>query len=413
MWKSCTASPGCGILGTMPWWFSFLTLGAWILVVALALLTRGRQFATFAGVIGGLHSLIAAEIAPMFVPVMPAFVALHIAVYVNFLMLTRARMRPLWYRLLVSWPGSFFWAGTLLALPWAVVRALGFSPWGIVIPYALAAIGMVQSFVTREEEIDLVVRDHHIDHAQPLPHPHGKAREDRPLRIVQISDPHLGPFMSVSRLRRIAESAVKKSPDLICLTGDFLTMESHHDPELLRRSLEPLAALKGRVFACHGNHDHEAPETVRKALAANGIILLVDDAALVDTEAGRVHIIGMDFAWNHRAERMQRVCQQHPRIAGTTRIIMLHDPGAFKHLPEGEADLVLSGHTHGGQVGLLSLGLSWTFLRLFGIKIPDHGFWARGRDRMYVHRGTGHYGFPLRVGVPSEESVLRIHRVRS
>ena len=148
------------------------------------------------------------------------------------------------------------------------------------------------------------------------------------------------------------------------------------------------------------------------ALAANGIILLVDDAALVDTEAGRVHIIGMDFAWNHRAERMQRVCQQHPRIAGTTRIIMLHDPGAFKHLPEGEADLVLSGHTHGGQVGLLSLGLSWTFLRLFGIKIPDHGFWARGRDRMYVHRGTGHYGFPLRVGVPSEESVLRIHRVR-
>ena len=127
MWKSCTAGPGCGILGTMPWWFSFLTLGAWILVVALALLTRGRQFATFAGVIGGLHSLIAAEIAPMFVPVMPVFVALHIAVYVNFLMLTRARMRPLWYRLLVSWPGSFFWAGTLLALPWAVVRALGFS----------------------------------------------------------------------------------------------------------------------------------------------------------------------------------------------------------------------------------------------------------------------------------------------
>jgi predicted MPP superfamily phosphohydrolase len=107
---------------------------------------------------------------------------------------------------------------------------------------------------------------------------------------------------------------------------------------------------------------------------------------------------------------MQRVCTSHPRISGTTRIVMLHDPGAFKHLPEGEADLVLSGHTHGGQVGLLSLGLSWTFLRLFGISLPDHGFWARGRDRMYVHRGTGHYGFPLRVGVPAEESILRIHR---
>ena len=94
-----------------------------------------------------------------------------------------------------------------------------------------------------------------------------------------------------------------------------------------------------------------------------------------------------------------------------TRIILLHDPGAFRHLPEGEGDLVLSGHTHGGQVGLLSLGLSWTFLRLFGLKLPDHGFWARGRDRLYVHRGTGHYGFPLRLGVPSEESVVSIHRV--
>ena len=90
-------------------------------------------------------------------------------------------------------------------------------------------------------------------------------------------------------------------------------------------------------------------------------------------------------------------------------MILLHDPGAFRHLPPGEGDLVLSGHTHGGQVGLLSLGLSWTFLRLFGDKIPDHGFWARGTDRMYIHRGTGHYGFPLRIGVPTEDSLLRVY----
>jgi predicted MPP superfamily phosphohydrolase len=397
----------------MPWWFGYVTLGMWLLVVAFAALTRGRQFATFAGIIVGLHSLIAAELAPMFAPVIAVFIALHLAVYVNFLMLTRPRMRPLAYRLLISWPGSFFWAGTLLSMPWAVARALGFTPWGIAIPYALAGIGFIQSLATHEEEIDLVVGDHHADTSQPLPHPRGQTREDRPLRIVQITDPHLGPFMSVARLRRIATDAVQKKPDLICLTGDFLTMESQSDPELLRRAFEPLAAMKGRVFACHGNHDHEAPEVVRKALTANGIILLIDEAAVVHTEAGPVQVVGMDFAWRERAERMQRVCQAHPRLDGTTRIVMLHDPGAFKHLPEGEADLVLSGHTHGGQVGLLSLGLSWTFLRLFGITIPDHGFWARGRDRMYVHRGTGHYGFPLRVGVPAEESILRIHRARA
>jgi len=69
---------------------------------------------------------------------------------------------------------------------------------------------------------------------------------------------------------------------------------------------------------------------------------------------------------------------------------------------------VLSGHTHGGQVGLVSLGLPWTMMRVF-MNAPDHGFWARGSDRLYVHRGTGHYGFPLRLGVPAEESVLFVH----
>ena len=113
-----------------------------------------------------------------------------------------------------------------------------------------------------------------------------------------------------------------------------------------------------------------------------------------------------------RCGRPERVCYcaHLTAIATKTRIVLLHDPGAFKHLPPGEGDLVLSGHTHGGQVGLLSLGLSWTFLRLFGDTIPDHGFWARGTDRMYIHRGTGHYGFPLRLGVPAEESVVRVHR---
>jgi predicted MPP superfamily phosphohydrolase len=106
---------------------------------------------------------------------------------------------------------------------------------------------------------------------------------------------------------------------------------------------------------------------------------------------------------------MAEVCARHPRKEGALRIILLHDPGAFRELEEGEGDLVLSGHTHGGQVGLVSLGLPWTFISAFAKRFPDHGLWARGRDRLYVHRGTGHYGFPLRVGVPGEQSVLRVH----
>lgn len=392
-------------------WFGALTLAGWLGVVVTALVLRTRAFAMFVGVLVGIYSLIASAIAPAFSPILPVFAAFHVVVYVNFLALARPRMRPLVYRVLVSWPASFFTGGTLLAMPWAILMAVGLHPWAPWLPYALAAIGMLQSLTTKREEIDLVISGPDGPSADKLaPHPFGSTREERPLRIVQITDPHLGPFMSVARLRRIAERAVRANPDLVFLTGDFLTMESHSDPDLLLNALEPLKALPGKVFACHGNHDHEAPDVVARALARNGIKLLVDASHEVETAAGAVQIVGMDFSFRDRAARLARVCAQHPRQDGMTRIVLLHDPGAFRHLPPGEGDLVLSGHTHGGQVGLLSLGLQWTFLRLFGDKIPDHGFWARGTDRMYIHRGTGHYGFPLRLGVPAEESLLRVHR---
>jgi len=392
-------------------WFATMTLAGWLTVLGTALVVRTRPFAMFVGFLVGTYSLAAVAMASSFPTILPLFAAFHGAVYVHFLFLSRPRMRPLVYRLLVSWPASFFVAGNLLAIPWAVLSAVGLHPWAPWLPYALAVVGMFQSFTTKRGEIDLVISGPDGPSAAKLaPHSHGSEREERPLRIVQISDPHLGPFMSVARLRRIAERAVDAKADLIFLTGDFLTMESQSDPDLLLQALEPLGAMRGRVFACHGNHDHEAPEVVSRALSRNGIELLVDTAREIATDAGPVQIVGMDFAWSDRKGHMERVCTQHPRKPGVTRIVLLHDPGAFRHLPPGEGDLVLSGHTHGGQIGLLSLGLSWTFLRLFGDTIPDHGFWARGTDRMYIHRGTGHYGFPLRLGVPAEESVLRVHR---
>jgi uncharacterized protein len=392
-------------------WFYVLTGGGWIAVVLAARVARGATFATFVGVLVGIYSLLAVALMPWFRPVLPLFTALHVSVYVNFVALSRPRMRPLLYRLLVSWPSAFFVAGTLLALPWALVAAFGGHPWGAWIPYALAALGMRQSLTTKREDVDLFVPG--ATGAAPVtklgPHPRGDERVTRPLRIVQISDPHLGPFMSVARLRSIAERAVAAKPDLVFLTGDFLTMESQGDPDLLLDALAPFQALPGKVFACHGNHDHEAPAVVSRALAKNGIDLLVDDARDVTTEVGPVQILGLDFSYRDRKALIERACLEHPRTPGALRIVLLHDPGAFRHLPAGEGDLVLSGHTHGGQVGLLSLGMQWTFLRLFGDRIPDHGFWARGTDRMWIHRGTGHYGFPLRLGVPAEESVLRIH----
>lgn len=378
-------------------------------VIVLGAARRSRLFGVFAAVIllfpAGVGLALRDHLGWL-APAVPFFqlaAAAQIAA-----LLWRPRMKPWPVRLLVHWPASWFLAATFLAFPWGIAAAFGLTPHGAWIPFALSVPGLLQSLWTREETVDLDLRTHRD--LGPLARDFAAKRSpsstERPLSIVQVSDPHLGPFMSVARLRRICQRAVERKPDLILITGDLMTMESH-DVDVVTRALEPLRAYPGRVFACHGNHDHEAREVVRIAYERLGIRLLVDEAEVVTTPSGPVQIVGLDFAWRDRATRMQRVLDRHPRPADAQRIVLLHDPGAFAHLPPSDGALVLSGHTHGGQVGLVSLGLPTTAVSLMS-KIPDHGPWARGHDRLYVHRAQGHYGFPIRLGVPGEQSLLRV-----
>jgi len=388
--------------------FGLFTLGGALTVVAAAWALRGRLFATFAGILMAVQGAIAVAMFPAFEALWPLYAYLQLTVHLHFMSLARARMRPLWWRALVSVPGLFFAAGTLLSIFWASPVAMGLDTYGTeLIPFVIAAFGVLQSLHTREEVVDVTLDGVRVDGLRR--YPKGGAGGDRPLRIVQITDPHLGPLMSVERLQRICRRAVERDPDLILLTGDFMTMESQADPQILEDGLAPLAAAPGKVFACFGNHDHEAPHIVRRALAAHGITLLVDEEAVAETPIGPVQIVGADFHFRRRAEHLRALSERFPRRPDHLRVVLLHDPGAFKHVPEGDGDLVLAGHTHGGQLGLVSLGLPWTFVSGF-TSIPDHGLWARGEDRLYVHRGTGVYGFPLRIGVPGEQSLLQVHR---
>jgi len=375
-------------------------------VVVAAAIVRGKPYSIFAAVILGIHTLVSVTLAPRTPWLQLPYAYLQATVYVHYLSLVRPRLRPALHRFLVSIPASFFLAGTLLAFPWAILRGMGFHAWGQWLPYAVAFAGVLDSIFTREEEVNLALDGSRIEGLRRAPR--GNGRTERPLRIVQITDPHLGPFMSVRHLRAVCQRAVDRAPDLVLLTGDFLTMESQEEARYLAEALSPLKALPGRVFACRGNHDLEAPDIVAEACAHAGVELLVDEARLVDTPAGRVEVLGVDFRFRGRGEHVARVFAEHPRREGELRVALLHDPGAFKHVPEGGADLVLSGHTHGGQLGLLWLGLEGTIVSAL-TSLPDHGFWAHGRNRLYVHRGTGHYGFPLRVGVPAERSMLAVH----
>lgn len=354
-----------------------------------------------------------------------AFVWCMAAAGLHLVALVKPRLRAPWFRTLVSIPGMAFIAAGALAGVWLLLLlpvrlalalagadgALAGLRWLDLAPFAVAAASVVTSLRPKRETVRVRLARTGPEEFTRVAAPRYRRRAapplpERPLRIVQITDPHLGPWQPVARLRRRIDELVDRDPDLVLLTGDFLTMEGMGTPGALAEALSPLRRVPGRCFATFGNHDHEAPDEVRRALAANAVHLVLDDEAVIETPVGPVQIVGADWVAKGAREHLQALLRRFPRRAGHLRLLLLHDPLAFRHVPMGDVDLTLSGHTHGGQVGLVSFGLSWTVLRR--TRWPDHGLFAHGANRLYVHRGTGHYGFPLRIGVPGEHSVLEL-----
>jgi len=403
-------------------------------VPLVAAKARGRSYALFAlvlvtlsfpaGVI--LASRLTELSGPRFGPLVGwIFVYGIAATGLHMASLMRARLRVRWVRYAMSVPGMTMLALGALALPFLLalapirlllglaqadgaLAALAYADW---LPVLAIAHALATSFGARREfvRIDLArggepeaLERIAVERSFAPP----AAAAGRPLRFVQISDPHIGPWQPVHRLERRIAGLLAHDPDLVLLTGDFLTMESNGSQGALARALSPLAKLPGRCFAIFGNHDHEAPEEVQSALAANGIRLLVDAEAVVETPAGAVQIVGADHYWEEREERVPALLKRFPRRQDHLRLFLLHDPLGFRSVPKGEVDLTLSGHTHGGQLGLVSFGLNWTVLSRS--RWPDHGLFGLGASRLYVHRGTGFYGFPLRVGVPGELSLVEV-----
>lgn len=396
--------------------FTVASLAGLGLTAGFAARTRGVRAAAFLSIALGIHVAVSVAVYPLVGPFAPLFWALQVATLLSVGSMLIPGLRSLPWRLLVDWPASAFIAGTFLAIPWALIRIGPWEPLGIALPYLLATIGLLQSLSARREHVALDLR-------QPAAAPE-LARNNAALtrlvgrrasvelsgpvvRIFQITDPHLGTFMSVARLKRLSQRAVDSGADLILLTGDFLTFATNHDDDSLAAALAPLRDHP-HVYACPGNHDHEAPETVHRALEAVGVRMLVDASVVVDTAAGPVEVMGLNHRWRQSAEHLRSVLSRPRPIrdgAPVPRIAMLHDPLRFADCPDGSVDLALSGHTHGGQVGLVSLGRDWTVVSgIFGL--VDHGLWSRGGNHLYIHRGQGHYGFPLRLGVPAEESVI-------
>jgi predicted MPP superfamily phosphohydrolase len=226
------------------------------------------------------------------------------------------------------------------------------------------------------------------------------------LRVVHLSDIHVGGMMDRTRLRRVAELTNGCEPDLVLHTGDFLTHRSGDFDDPLYEALALMQARYGQ-WACLGNHDYDDTARLERRMHASGVTVLRNRIATLSIGDQPLEIAGLDFVFGRltRSTIYEQIVGRWERRSRLPRILLNHDPSAFAELPQSCADLVLSGHTHGGHIGVqLDSSRAVTVIGLVGL--PDQGIFDRGDMRMYVTRCVGFYGYPMRIGIPPEVALL-------
>ncbi len=219
------------------------------------------------------------------------------------------------------------------------------------------------------------------------------ANPGTPLRIVHLSDIHVE--RTTRRERDLPALVAGLEPDLIALTGDYLNASYTGDPRALADLRALLARLRapGGVYGCLGTLEVDPPELLRPVLAGAGVVLLEDQVAEVIVGGHRLWLAGIRCTRDPAADgaRLGDLLAGAP--PGALKVVLYHMPDL---LPEAAAlgvDLVLSGHTHGGQWRLPGFGALLTNSR-YG-KRYEAGHYRRGETHLVVSRGLGMEGFGM------------------
>ncbi len=235
------------------------------------------------------------------------------------------------------------------------------------------------------------------------------------MRIAQLSDIHLDEFTEPFFLRQAVRGINGLNPDVVFLTGDYVTHGLAPRKFAQGAAWQCASILQGlkcrRIYAVLGNHDVlVGAKEVTAALVANGVAVLINSYLAIERAGGRIWLVGLD----------DPVCG-HPRpelaVPATIRnilnepiVLMCHAPDYADNLityPAGQAvDVMLSGHTHGGQVRLPFVGA--LALPPLGKKYVEGGFTV-GSMQLYVNRGLGTVGVPFRLDCPPE---ITLHTLR-
>jgi predicted MPP superfamily phosphohydrolase len=237
-------------------------------------------------------------------------------------------------------------------------------------------------------------------------------------RIAQLSDIHMGPFTTGDYIRRCVAITNGLKPDLIALTGDYIAW----DPGLERHVVSVLASLRAPhgVLGCLGNHEEESETEayVSGLFTAQGVRILRQERTPIRLGSDELNLIGIDCPRTHSEQYeedeyrrdVNRRLHGQLVIPGTVNVLLSHEPSVFvfDRAADLGIDLMLSGHTHGGQLALgfvrRDLNLSDLFYRY------TTGWYEQRSTKLYVNRGIGTTGFPIRLGARPEITLFELTR---
>jgi len=274
------------------------------------------------------------------------------------------------------------------ALP---LLALAFIAWGIIFYGSFIA---PKQIIVQQESINLI--------QEPTDS----------LSIALLSDFHVGPYKDEAFLEKIVKITIEQKPDYVFLLGDYI-YESIEDIE----KLSPLQELTKTIttYGIMGNHDYhlsgstddiddELAQAIRTKLTNLGVILMEDESRPIDPD--KLWITGSQEIWTNRSDLTKALSNRaNPEIP---TILLVHNPDLIREVTEyTKVDLVISGHTHGGQIRLPLLGPIGPIPNALGQKY-DQGFFDYNGTKLYITSGLGESGPRARLFNPPEVVMMEV-----
>jgi len=230
-------------------------------------------------------------------------------------------------------------------------------------------------------------------------------------RIVQLSDLHCSRKVTAAFIAEAVDLAMAQAPDLVVLTGDFVHRGYRH-VRAAAASVARLTAPHG-VYAVLGNHDYAVRNAlgipryrhlhraVAEALTWHGVRVLRNEAVTVTKDGAELYLAGVEDLWSRRCDPDRALGGLDP---ARPRVVLAHNPCTVERLNGHRCDLMLSGHTHGGQVDWPGLGRV-----TLGKKARRYaaGLYRHNETHLYVNKGVG-FGFKFRFNVRPEVAVLTL-----